>query len=383
MLISVNTVGKAFGLDKRDTGFLRTSFVFRRLGVLANMKTLEKRLIDYTEHNVVFVTNARGTKYIDVKLDYDCILAICRSANSRLIPEHYETILYQLYFGNPQKDDIHQIPYSADTSLVKQKTLPQPDFIVNGEHAGMSIRKAAQFIGVSHTAILSISGNLFGEKVYQTIMQQGLSGGNLTTLLIHYSQSSQVNNQVNRHCAEHLGKFSQIGAQAAIDQMAGIEIKTNNQSQPKLALPDDFLVTMQDLMKAANFKIVEQQQVIEKQSKKLDSQSAKVLIADRVIKGTGNLSMMEISKILKIGRTKLFKILRDTKVIQKNCTLPYQTWIDKGYMTTYIKDEKWIVPLVTPKGKNWLIYKINNHVKSLSVEEQLELELFNGDSHEK
>jgi len=71
---------------------------------------------------------------------------------------------------------------------------------------------------------------------------------------------------------------------------------------------------------------------IEHQQKQIALQAPKAEFYDQVTGSRDAISMNEAAKVLNmgIGRNKLFKFLRDIKVLQGN-NMPYQEYIDRGY----------------------------------------------------
>lgn len=63
----------------------------------------------------------------------------------------------------------------------------------------------------------------------------------------------------------------------------------------------------------------------------LKYQAPRVAFANMVIAAGNTQPMGTVAKAVGMGRTTLFKFLRDKKVIMKNSTLPYQEYIDRGY----------------------------------------------------
>lgn len=101
-----------------------------------------------------------------------------------------------------------------------------PDFILGSNgHAGLSNRKTAELLGVSHTTINNVldSGKLFSLSEAQTIATHGFQGGNLVKLAQNLAKSNQVKQEAREQCLNFLGKSATIGAQVFIDAMAGIE----------------------------------------------------------------------------------------------------------------------------------------------------------------
>lgn len=75
----------------------------------------------------------------------------------------------------------------------------------------------------------------------------------------------------------------------------------------------------------------QEEKVRQTQALQLEQSKPKVDFYDSVADSKDALSMAEVAKVLGgIGRNKLFKFLRDHKVLQAN-NLPYQRYVDSGY----------------------------------------------------
>ena len=99
----------------------------------------------------------------------------------------------------------------------------------------------------------------------------------------------------------------------------------------------------------------------------------KVLFADTISKSKDNILIGDMAKLLcdkafKIGQKRLFKLLRDRKVLQEN-NVPYQRFIDAGYFE--IKENSFEIreqvvlnytTLVTPRGQMWITNSIKDWV---------------------
>lgn len=83
-------------------------------------------------------------------------------------------------------------------------------------------------------------------------------------------------------------------------------------------------------------------------------------------------SMQQIAIMLGVGRNKLFKFLREKKILHKDRSghqMPYQSYIDAGYFKT--RSTSWSSPTtgthlciaidVTEKGFTWLQKLIENN----------------------
>jgi len=99
----------------------------------------------------------------------------------------------------------------------------------------------------------------------------------------------------------------------------------------------------------------------------------KVLFADTISKSKDNILIGDMAKLLcdkafKIGQKRLFKLLRDRKVLQEN-NVPYQRFIDAGYFE--VKENSFEIreqvvlnytTLVTPRGQMWITNSIKDWV---------------------
>lgn len=108
--------------------------------------------------------------------------------------------------------------------------------------------------------------------------------------------------------------------------------------------------------------IMETTKVINNQNKKLIEQQPKVEFADTVMKSNDTIDMAEVAKTLNcgIGRNKLFRFLRDKKVLN-GCNIPYQQYVDAGYFKVveshYTAQDKVRVALKTvvfQRGLNYI-----------------------------
>lgn len=67
------------------------------------------------------------------------------------------------------------------------------------------------------------------------------------------------------------------------------------------------------------------------QQKKLQEQEAPVAIYKLAISAHNTMSMQEVAKSLGTGRNRLFRFLREEKVIMNGSNVPYQRYIESGY----------------------------------------------------
>ena len=100
----------------------------------------------------------------------------------------------------------------------------------------------------------------------------------------------------------------------------------------KQQAPQDYLSALKQLVAAEEERIKLQQQN-QKQQLLLEEQQPKVEFYDDVAGSKDAVAMKEVAKVLGIkgmGRNKLFKFLRDRKILDRN-NMPYQEYVDRGY----------------------------------------------------
>lgn len=97
-----------------------------------------------------------------------------------------------------------------------------------------------------------------------------------------------------------------------------------SQKQPVQVLPTTY--------KEALIALVAQVEENEKQTKAIEEMKPKAEFYDAVTESTDTIDIGQLAKVLNmgIGRTKLFSILREKRVLMKNNT-PFQEYIDRGY----------------------------------------------------
>lgn len=79
--------------------------------------------------------------------------------------------------------------------------------------------------------------------------------------------------------------------------------------------------------------LIAAQQVIEAAQKQIAEMKPKAEFYDDVTGSADTISMAEVAKVLNIkglGRNKLFELLRDKSILQRDNT-PYQNYVDRGY----------------------------------------------------
>lgn len=121
----------------------------------------------------------------------------------------------------------------------------------------------------------------------------------------------------------------------------------------KPALPQNY--------KEALLALVGEVEKVELLEARIQENAPKVALYDTAMNAKNNLTMMAVAKALKIGRNKLFALLREQKVLMLN-NMPYQAYIDRGYFevrqytithfTTGLENKT--QTMVTPKGMGWI-----------------------------
>ena len=100
----------------------------------------------------------------------------------------------------------------------------------------------------------------------------------------------------------------------------------------KQQAPQDYLSALKQLV-AAEEERIKLQQKNQEQQLLLEEQQPKVEFYDDVAGSKDAVAMKEVAKVLGIkglGRNKLFKFLRDKKILDRN-NMPYQEYVDRGY----------------------------------------------------
>jgi anti-repressor protein len=108
-------------------------------------------------------------------------------------------------------------------------------------------------------------------------------------------------------------------------------------NKPQFQLPQTWAETLRllaDEMESNAIMAAEKEKLaIEtaEQKQKLKEQEAPVAIYNLAISAHNSMSMQEVAKSLGTGRTRLFNILREEKVLMRGSTMPYQRFLDAGY----------------------------------------------------
>ncbi len=139
--------------------------------------------------------------------------------------------------------------------------------------------------------------------------------------------------------------------------------------------PKNYLEALKALVASEEQKLALQAQI--------EQDAPLVEYAKRVQYSENSIDFNSFAKMIGTGRTRLFRVMRDIKVIMKDSTLPYQRWIDAGYfevsqeiVVTGEQASK-LVPfaLVTPKGQIWLHNKV---AKTMNIEDAIAQNIVQG-----
>lgn len=134
----------------------------------------------------------------------------------------------------------------------------------------------------------------------------------------------------------------------------------NELNKSPFSLPQNFVQALEALVTSEKEKyLLEEQNAYKEQQLKL--QEPKVALYDVAMSADGVQPVGTVAKELGLGRTRLFALLRDKKILRQN-NEPYQEFIERGYfklrMYTITHNtsglENKTQPMVTPKGIAWL-----------------------------
>ena len=154
---------------------------------------------------------------------------------------------------------------------------------------------------------------------------------------LNFKPSSYVNSQNKEQPCYSLnrdGMLQMLNSESALVRYKTIEYI--NELEKKLGQPK-----LPQTYKEALYALIE----AEEEKERLESENRillpKARFYDDVAGSKDAISIGEVAKILgirKLGRNKLFQLLRDKKILQPN-NLPYQQFVDKGYFR--IIEQRW------------------------------------------
>jgi len=106
-----------------------------------------------------------------------------------------------------------------------------------------------------------------------------------------------------------------------------------------------------------------QAEELEKQQLLLEEQKPKVEMYDTIMASDKLFSMNEVAKLINsVGRNKLFKMLRDAKILMLDNN-PYQQYVDKGYFkvveVTTTDGSIYVATRATNKGIDFICKRLN------------------------
>jgi hypothetical protein len=116
-----------------------------------------------------------------------------------------------------------------------------PDFYIEGKHARMTPKKAADFLTVDKSSISRYIDRvaLSQPELAQELRDKGFYGLHLNNLVGYFATSVQVKKETKNHCINLLIELGAEGFQARIDKMAGI---VPPPEVPQLSLSSDVLL---------------------------------------------------------------------------------------------------------------------------------------------
>lgn len=162
----------------------------------------------------------------------------------------------------------------------------------------------------------------------------------------------------------YTGKEAAVFKETYIDEFNRMRDELN---KPQFTLPQTMVQAVESYLielKRSESLEKENQLLLQQsayQEKQLTSQAPKVALYDVAMSADGVQPVGTVAKELGLGRTRLFALLREKKILRQN-NEPYQEFIERGYfklrMYTITHNhsglENKTQPMVTPKGIAWL-----------------------------
>lgn len=140
---------------------------------------------------------------------------------------------------------------------------------------------------------------------------------------------------------------------------------------------DDEKTIMAKALLISQKTIEQKDEIIQKQNEVIKLNEPKVVFTDRILKSHDNITMEEMAKLIsdkyyRLGRNKLFEKLRTWGVLTVQSSLPYQSFIDKGYFVVEecTKELKrgmklYTIIKITPQGQLYIINKIDKEYEEI------------------
>lgn len=180
----------------------------------------------------------------------------------------------------------------------------------------MTSQEIAQITGKQHSNVMRDIRNLLGQGVNQINFE-----------LVEYEDAKGEKRPMylltKKGCLILASGYDAVLREKIIDRWEELEMKERN----VFKVPSTFA---EALRLAA-----EQQEKIEQQNKLIEVQKPKAEFYDDVVDSKDAIDMKAVAKTLNmgVGRNKLFKFLRDHKVLMAN-NQPYQQYVDAGWFRT-------------------------------------------------
>ena len=124
--------------------------------------------------------------------------------------------------------------------------------------------------------------------------------------------------------------------------------------------------------------LIESQKMIASLNSRIEEMQPKVDFYDAVAESKNAIPMDQVAKVLNmkgIGRNKLFELLRDYGILQKN-NIPYQSYVDRGYFR--VVESKF----TKPNAEVCISIKTLVYQKGVDfIRKKLEKEMMNNENH--
>ena len=212
---------------------------------------------------------------------------------------------------------LNEVEVAAISSDIANNTDVQKQINNNGKF--MSIRNIADVLGISYSAVYRAVEKHFPEK---------MENGKQT--LLNENEVAIISKELKD--TYHTAQMTFSAGEKVKNSTTELEVISNALSAFK---------ALQDLY---THKEAEYKATIEAQKEKIALDAPKVEFFDDVCSSLDTIEMKEVAKVLNIhnvGRNKLFEILRNEKILDKN-NQPYQSFVDRGYFR--IIENRFVLP---------------------------------------